>query len=27
LREMVQESFDRMHNIQPEPFAGYARGE
>jgi len=27
LREMVQESFDRVHNIKPEPFAGYARGE
>ena len=27
LRDMVQESYDRVHNIQPEPFAGYERGQ
>jgi len=27
LRDLVQESFKRVHNIQPEPFAGYERGE
>ena len=27
LREMVQESFDRVHNTPVEPFAGYDRGQ
>lgn len=27
LRELVQESYDRVYDVQPEPFAGYERGE
>ena len=27
LREMVQDSFNRVNNIKPEPFAGYERGQ
>ena len=27
LRVMVQESYDKMHNIKPEPFPGYERGQ
>ena len=27
LRVLVQEVFDEINNVQPEPFAGYERGE
>lgn len=27
LRELVQESYDRVYNVESEPFAGYERGQ
>jgi hypothetical protein len=27
LREWVQEAYDELNNVQPEPFAGYGRGQ